>query len=131
MVSLERFLKLVIASELVGQQQLDAALERFRTATGEAATDHLLPQLLEWLVRERALTAWQGAKLLEGKYKGFWIGPYLLLDHLATGIASTRYLALDTRSQGRVEIVVVPPSKQAAYFVIPPGGLIEEASGDF
>ena len=126
MVSFDQFLEFAVASGLVSQNQLDFALEGFCATTGNAANDDSLPLFVKWLERQRSLTAWQGAKLLDGKYKGFQIGPYLLLDHLGTGSAITRYLAVDTRSQAQVEIAVVPPSKQSAYLVIPLGALSDE-----
>jgi hypothetical protein len=58
-------------------------------------------------------------------YKGYFLGKYRLLNYLANGSACTRYLAVNEISKERVEIVVRPPSKRAAFFVIPPGSLLD------
>lgn len=127
MVSFDPFLKYVVASDLVSQRRLSSALQEFRaTAEGSENDAPALLRFADWLVRQKILTAWQCANLLAGKHKGFRLGKYLLLDHLANGKAGSRYLALNAHSQERVEIIVSPPSRQTSYFVIEPGSLIDE-----
>ena len=125
---LQRFLDLVIASGLANQEGLDRAMDALRAAEGDFAINEAqsLPRLTEWLVSAGVLTQWQCEKLLEGKYKGFFLGKYRLLKHLASGKTSARYLAVNGDNNELVEIIVHPPAKAAAFYVIQPGSLLDE-----
>jgi serine/threonine protein kinase len=57
------------------------------------------------------VTRWQAGKLLQGKHRGFFIGPYQLLRHLAKGGMSTLYVAAHTRTGDICALKVLPPAK--------------------
>jgi serine/threonine protein kinase len=67
--------------------------------------------LADFLIDEGLVTEWHTEKLLEGKYKGFFLGKYRLLGHLGTGGMSSVYLAEHVLMQRRVAIKVLPKSR--------------------
>ena len=67
--------------------------------------------LADFLIGEKLLTRWQCGMLLKGKYKGFFLGKYKLLEHLQTGGMSTVYLAEHVRMRQRRAVKVLPPNR--------------------
>ncbi|MGQ9575880.1 MAG: serine/threonine-protein kinase [Thermoguttaceae bacterium] len=103
----ETFLDLVRRSGLVDRDQLGRVLARLKEQGGQQALDD--PGVVgARLVEEGLLTPWQRDNLLEGRYKGFFIKNYKLLDHLGTGGMSSVYLAEHTLMHRRVAIKVLP-----------------------
>jgi eukaryotic-like serine/threonine-protein kinase len=105
----EAFLDLVDRSGLVEKDRLDAALRNAKSATGEATAAELADRLVE----ANLLTRWQAARLLEGRYKGFFLDQYKLLGHLGSGGMSRVYLAEHVVMQRRVAIKVLPRQRVA------------------
>ena len=105
-MTVEQFLELVLRSQLVERDRLQRFLAQLppevnqNTLTAEEMAEHLC--------RAELLTRWQSQKLLEGRYKGFFLGKYRLLDHLGTGGMSSVYLAEHVLMQRRVAIKVLP-----------------------
>ncbi|MGQ9821167.1 MAG: protein kinase domain-containing protein [Thermogutta sp.] len=105
-MTVEQFLDLVLRSQLVERDRLQRFLAQLppevnkSTLTAEEMADHLC--------RAELLTRWQSQKILEGRYKGFFLGKYRLLDHLGTGGMSSVYLAEHVLMQRRVAIKVLP-----------------------
>jgi serine/threonine protein kinase len=111
-VSVNRFIEIVAKSKLVGDTPLQAALDDLRQqhdgqlpADAEAVADHLIGAGL--------LTRWHCGKLLDGKYKGFHLGKYKLLDHLGSGGMSNVYLA-EHMLMGRRQAIKVLPKNRVA-----------------
>ncbi len=63
------------------------------------------------LVVENLISQWQCDRLLEGKYRGFFLGRYKLLGQLGTGGMSTVYLGEHVLMQRRVAIKVLPRNR--------------------
>ena len=63
------------------------------------------------LVEANLITRWQADRMLEGRYKGFFLGKYKLLDHLGTGGMSRVYLGEHVLMQRRVAIKVLPKDR--------------------
>ncbi|MEN6556922.1 MAG: serine/threonine-protein kinase [Thermoguttaceae bacterium] len=105
----ETFLDLIRRSGLVEKHQLAAAM----SAMGASLKDPSLnaDALATRLVIAGLLTRWQADKLLEGRYKGFFLGKYKLLDHLGSGGMSNVYLAEHVLMQRRVAIKVLPKER--------------------
>ena len=108
--SLNTFLELVAKSGLIDQEKLSAATTALRDAGGRWQTDDA-KVVADHLVEQGLLTTWQANKLLDGRYKGFFLGKYKLLGHLGTGGMSSVYLAEHTRMQRRVAIKVLPQNR--------------------
>lgn len=63
------------------------------------------------LVDLDVITLWQSGLLLDGKYKGFMLGKYRLLQLLGSGGMSSVYLGMHTVMNKKVAIKVLPKSK--------------------
>lgn len=57
------------------------------------------------------LTRWQSEKILQGKYKGFFLGKHKLLGHIGTGGMSSVYLGEHIILRHRRAVKVLPKSK--------------------
>ena len=91
-ISVNKFLELVERSNLVEADRLTVSLDQCRQAHGGSLPDDVT-QVVEHLVDGELLTRWHCDKLLDRKYKGFFLGKYKLLRHLGTGGMSSVYLA--------------------------------------
>jgi serine/threonine protein kinase len=90
-VTSSEFVTLVRKSRLVEESLLADWLRTQGDGAGGLPDD---PELLaRRLVQAELVTAWQARKLLAGKYRGFYLGRYKLLDHIGTGGMSRVYLA--------------------------------------
>jgi hypothetical protein len=104
--AVDRFLLLLNLSGLSRCSDVVAACAGFETnRTDESALDDLCNHLLA----KQFLTQWQCDKLRAGKFKGFWLDSYCLLDFLEKTNGTSRYLAKQWPSGRRVAIVVTPP----------------------
>ncbi len=105
--TIDDFLELVRKSNQVDPRRLDAYLERRRQ-------DDTLPpdpkKFAALLVREGLLTNFQAEQFLQGRYKGFNIGGYRILERIGSGGTGTVYLAEHEVMKRRVALKVVPPS---------------------
>ena len=93
-------LEFVDRSKLVEKDQLEKALSACRKLHEERLPDDA-EVVADFLIEAGLLTRWQCNKLLNGKYKGFYLGNYKLIDHLGTGGMSTVYLAEHVLMQRR------------------------------
>ncbi|MEJ5342215.1 MAG: serine/threonine-protein kinase [Thermogutta sp.] len=105
-MTVEQFLDLLKRSQLVETDQLQKVVKQWLPPEGSSSLT--AEELAEKLVEAGLLTRWQAGKLLEGRYKGFFLGKYKLLDHLGTGGMSSVYLAEHVLMQRRVAIKVLP-----------------------
>jgi serine/threonine protein kinase len=104
------FIDLLQRSALLKDDQLAKAL-----AACKAKHDGKLPDDVEAVadhfVSAGLITKWHCEKLLDGKYKGFFLDKYKLLGHLGTGGMSSVYLAEHTLMHQRRAIKVLPKSR--------------------
>ncbi|GIW97075.1 MAG: serine/threonine protein kinase [Pirellulaceae bacterium] len=108
--SSSKLIELVEKSQLAEPAALERALEAIRAAHGGDLPED--PQLLaEQLQAHKVITSWQADKLLQGKYKGFFLGKHKLLGHLGSGGMSSVYLAEHTRMHDLRAIKVLPKSR--------------------
>jgi len=115
-LNIKRFVELVQKSRLVPREQLrETLLGCKREHNDEIPRDPL--KVAKYLVAARLLTRWQCKKLLAGKYKGFYLGPYKLLEHIGTGGMSSVYLAEHNWLQQPRAIKVFPRHRigEASY----------------
>ena len=110
-VSVEKLLDLLKRSGLVeNPDQISKVLGALKDESGG-----LLPEdpkvVANFLIEKKIITVWQSEKLLEGRYKGFFLGKYKLLGHLGTGGMSSVYLADHVLMQRRGAIKVLPKGK--------------------
>jgi eukaryotic-like serine/threonine-protein kinase len=108
-VTSEEFLKCVEKSRLVESMQLTPFVENLRRSHDPLPDD---PVALAKLFEDaKLLTRWHCEKLLQGKYKGFFLGKHKLLGHLGTGGMSTVYLAEHVLMHSKRAVKVLPKSK--------------------
>ncbi|MFZ5828815.1 MAG: protein kinase domain-containing protein [Planctomycetota bacterium] len=115
-VNYDSLVDLVRRSGLVEESQLARVLAEMTppAAGNEGAPPASPPEaeaLADRIVAENLVTRWQADRLLEGRYRGFSLGKYRLLDHLGRGGMSTVYLAEHTLMQRRVAIKVLPKER--------------------
>lgn len=104
--SAKSFLSLLEKSRIVADDSLKSALtELAGIADGEKVNTE---KLASHLVDSGLITSWHVDKLLDGKYKGFFLGKFKLLGHLGTGGMSSVYLAQHKVSQQTRAIKVLP-----------------------
>ncbi|MGN6135107.1 MAG: serine/threonine protein kinase [Aureliella sp.] len=109
-VTAEKLVELVRKSQLTTPEALDAALEAITAEHGgELPTDPVA--LAKALQHHNVVTHWHCEKLLQGKYKGFFLGKYKLLGHLGSGGMSSVYLAEHTKMHDKRAIKVLPRSR--------------------
>jgi len=107
--SAKSFLKLLERSGIVEDERLkDTLAELSQQAAGETVA---VSRLSEHLVESGLITKWHCEKLMQGKYKGFFLGKYKLLKLLGAGGMSTVYLAEHKISGNRRAIKVLPRKK--------------------
>ncbi len=108
--NVDTFLDLVQRSGLVEKDQLDAALSELTQQIGQPAPADA-DQIATHLIEAGLITRWQAERLLDGRYRGFFLGKYKLLDELGSGGMSRVYLAEHVLMQRRVAIKVLPASR--------------------
>jgi serine/threonine-protein kinase len=109
-LSVSSFLDYLERSQLVEPDVLQQALEEFRAAQPDASPEDAQP-LAAFLVDKGLITAWQAEKLMEKKYRGFFLGKYRMLRLLGSGGMSTVYLA-EHRLMHRQRAIKVLPRRR-------------------
>ena len=104
------FLELVKRSGLLTESQLERGIGHARQQN-EGKIPREIDQIVELFMEQGLLTRWQCDKLLEKKYKGFFLGKYKLLGHIGTGGMSSVYLAEHTLMRRPRAIKVLPKSR--------------------
>src|SRR4051812_22736862 len=105
--TIDDFLDVVRKSNQLDADRLTAYLEERRQK------DTLPPdprKLAALLIREGLLTNFQAEQFLQGKYKGFHIGGYRLIERIGTGGTGTVFLAEHEVMKRRAAIKVLPPN---------------------
>lgn len=103
----EKFVELVRRSRLVEEDHLMQAVTDCRQLHSGVFPDE--PQVIaQQLIDAELLTRWQRDRILEGKYKGFFLGKYKVLGLIGTGGMSSIYLAEHTLIHQRRALKVLP-----------------------
>ncbi len=112
----ERFLEMVAKSGLVDPAAQQRLVDKIRQKCGGSLPESP-KRLAAAFKRAGLLTEWHTEKLLASKYKGFFLGKYKLLGHIATGGMSSVYIAEHTRMHDKRAIKVLPKTrvKDASY----------------
>src|SRR4051794_25598455 len=103
--TIDEFLDLVPKSGVVATDRLNAYLKGLRTAGGLHGPPSQVSGLM---VRDGLLTQFQAQQLLLGKYLGFTIGNYQILELLGSGGMSAVYLCRHRAKGHRVAVKVLP-----------------------
>jgi serine/threonine-protein kinase len=85
-------------------------LEGFLVGVQSSSTLPATPsEMLDRLVEAGMITRFHAERLAEGKYKGFQLGSYLILDQIAAGGMGQVYLAEHITMRRLVALKVLPP----------------------
>lgn len=106
--TVDDLLKLIRKSGMVDEPRLDAYLERQRI-NGPLTTD--VRKLAGLMVRDGLLTYFQAEQFMLGKWRGFTIGKYKLLERIGFGGMGQVFLCEHMYMRRRVAIKVLPPAK--------------------
>ncbi|MBA4188555.1 MAG: hypothetical protein C0467_11165 [Planctomycetaceae bacterium] len=98
-------LDLIRKSELVDDDALSAFIKQSTTAPAAMAPADIASQL----IKAGLLTAFQAKALLLGKFRGFRLGPYRILDQIGSGGMGQVFLAEHSHMKRRVAVKVLPP----------------------
>jgi eukaryotic-like serine/threonine-protein kinase len=106
--SADELLDLIRRSGLLDERRLATYLQG-READGGFPTDP--KPAADELVRDALLTTFQAEQFLLGKWKGFTIGKYKILERIGVGGMGQVFLCEHTLMRRRVAIKVLPPAK--------------------
>jgi len=119
------FSELLLASGLLNTSVLRSLTNDFHAHIAcRKLSDTSLKTFISYLAASGFLTCWQCAKLREGRYKGFFLDDYKLLDCLGPDDKVTRFLALHGLNGQRVVLAVTPraiaagPNGESQYTVV-------------
>src|SRR5213594_4061432 len=102
------FVALARKSGVVDEKRLDATLEKLRATSALPAEPGKLAGVL---VREGLLTHFQADQFMHGKWRGFTIGKYKVLEQLGSGGMGMVYLCEHMLMRRRVAVKVLPTTK--------------------
>lgn len=106
--TVDDLVKLIRKSGMIDEPRLDAHLERLRLA-GPIPAD--VRKLAGGMVRDGLLTYFQAEQFMLGKWRGFTIGKYKLLERIGFGGMGQVFLCEHMYMRRRVAIKVLPPAK--------------------
>ncbi len=103
----DAFVELVQKSHLVESSRLD----EYWTALRRASVPDQPYRLARRMVEDGLLTNFHAEQLLKGKYKGFSLGNYRILERIGRGGMGAVYLAEHRLMRHRVALKVLPPEQ--------------------
>lgn len=114
--TVKSFVEMVQRSKLVDEESLRQKLLECKQHLGDRFPDDV-DAVAEFMIQAGLLSRWHCDKIFSGKYKGFELGKYKLLDLLGTGGMSSVYLAEHLVMKRKVAIKVLPKKKvnQSSY----------------
>ena len=111
--SANSFVNLLERSGVVDPDTLRPAIAELKKKAKVAGKEVTTSRLVKYLIECELITQWQADKFLAGKYKGFFLGKFKLLQHLGSGGMSSVYLARHVVSDQLRAIKVLPRKKVA------------------
>lgn len=101
-VVINEFLEVLEKSELLSRERFDALVDELELDQAATAKD-----AARKLIRASALTAFQAERLLHGRYRGFFIGPYKVVNLLGSGGMGCIFQAVHAKSGEKVALKVL------------------------
>ncbi len=105
--SIDSFLELVRKARVVDESRLSPYIEKLQAVKALPSEPGRLAGLM---VRDAILTQFQAEQILAGKWRGFHVGKYKILEKLGHGGMGTVYLAEHHFMKRRVAVKVLPKS---------------------
>ncbi len=118
-LSSSSFLQMLALSGLLSDEQMKSVEKRFSAGVGRTTADVSIQEIMIWLLKRKLITPWHAEKLIQGRFRGFFLGDYKLLNRVARGGMSTIYAAKDKLSGEIHAIKVLSLSKtdKASYLL--------------
>src|SRR5213593_4722678 len=101
----EQLVELIRKSALIETDHLDTYVKKM-AVPGPSASD-----LAKQMIEDGLLTNFQKEQLLQGKWRGYTIGKYRVLERLGTGGMGSVYLCEHVQMRRRVAVKVLPIAK--------------------
>jgi serine/threonine protein kinase len=106
--SVEELLQLIRKSGMVDEQKLTNYIQRRQFTRGLPAD---VREFADEMLRDGIITYFQAEQFLLGKWRGFTIGKYKLLERIGVGGMGQVFLCEHMYMKKRVAIKVLPPAK--------------------
>jgi len=94
----------LIRSGIISSQQARYSYRQYR----DAGLTESLQDVCNFLVGNGTITEWQCDKLKQGKWRGFQLDDYLLLEQVGKGELDCSYRSRDIRDGSIVRLVITP-----------------------
>jgi eukaryotic-like serine/threonine-protein kinase len=115
-MDIEQFAALLVRSRLTTEQEAKGLVAAFQQESREAAsTADTLTAFCNHLIACKRITAWQCEKLRMGKWKGFYLDHYLLLEQVGKDVDYAYYAARDTRDGTLVRLAITPVARTQGW----------------
>ena len=116
-LSSSSFLQMLALSGLLSDEQMKSVEKRFSSGAGSSEASASTQDIMIWLLKRKLITPWHAEKLIQGRFRGFFLGSYKLLNRVARGGMSTIYSAEDKQTGEIHALKVLPLSKtnKASY----------------
>jgi hypothetical protein len=112
---LERLICLLRKSQLCAEQQIVQVVSSFERERGDIASGDAVTQFCDFIVSKNIVTAWQCDNLKAGRFRGFYLDDYLLLEVVGQDNTLRSYRARDLRDGTTVRLVVAAKKRQSPY----------------
>ncbi len=106
-VTTDQLITLIEKSNLIPPDRLDEVVKKYRASGGSEDVQEMMGQL----VKTGILTHFQSQQLIQGKWRGFSIGKYKVLERLGSGGMGSVYLCEHLSMHSKVAIKVLPTAK--------------------
>ncbi len=106
--SVEELFQLIRKSGMIEDQRLTGYVQRRQSGRGMATDPR---EAAEDMIRDGLITNFQAEQFLLGKWRGFTIGKYKLLERIGVGGMGQVFLCEHLFMKRRVAIKVLPPAK--------------------
>jgi hypothetical protein len=107
-VSPERFIEFVASSGLVPEDRLKSTIAGLRETKPSAIADS--EKLGDCFVQAQLLTPWQCKNLMQGKYTGYFLGDYRILNYVGDTETGMIYQVAHALKPSLYEMEVIPRS---------------------
>jgi hypothetical protein len=110
-VKIEQFTTLLINSRLFSELEAQELASVFQESCRKWNTPDTVDSFCDFLIATNRLTAWQCNKLRMGKWKGFYLDNYLILEQIGKDHEFCYYKARNARDGTLVRMVVTPMAR--------------------
>ena len=78
-LSSDSFLQMLALSGLLSDEQMTVVRKQFSSTGGGVPAGVSTQEIMIWLLKRKLITPWHAEKLIQGRFRGFFLGEYKLL----------------------------------------------------